>query len=264
MKGSLDNWVDSLHLKEDDVILFATNLGGIAKVLKSKGEPFSVDLFIETFQRALPNGTIVVPAYTDNLKSGDTFDREKSKPTTGAISNKVQRRKDFKRTSDPLHSVFVWGAKTEEILGLKDESTFGKNSIFGFLHQQNAKMIIIDEHFQNSFTFVHYAEEQCNVNYRKYYSLEVKVIKEGISSTEKVLFHTRKRGIENDLYDLQETFRANGVIKLANFENIQVQVVDLGEAFTAIQKYIHSGKRIYRFSLISWIKSLAKKILRKS
>ncbi|MDD2984477.1 MAG: AAC(3) family N-acetyltransferase [Crocinitomicaceae bacterium] len=263
MKGALENWVDSLKLKEDDVILFATNLAGMAKVMKAKGETFSVDVFIETFQRALPQGTIIVPAYTDNLKCGDVFDPKTSKPTTGAISNKVQRRKDFKRTSDPLHSVFVWGAKTNEILALEDESTFGKQSIFGFLHKVNAKMIIIDEHLQNSFTFIHYVEEQMKVKYRRYYNYNIKVVEDGKVVKNKVLFYTKRRGVENDLYDLQVTLRANKTVTLSYFDTIEIQLLNFKEAYNSIQNYLLSGKRIYYFSILTWVKSVAKTILRR-
>lgn len=264
MTSSLQNWVSSLQLKENDIVFFAANLGGMAKKIKLKGENFSVDLFIETFQNALPHGTIVVPAYTDHLKTGDTFDREKSKPTTGAISNKVQRRKDFKRTSDPLHSVFVWGKRADEILSLNDESTFGKQSVFGFLHRENAKMVIVDEHFQNSFTFVHYVEEQCKVKYRKYYQYTIQVILNGVSSLRKVLFYTRKIGTINDANDLQQVLLKNKTVTLINFEDINVQVMDLKETYQAIEKYLSEGNRVCHFSLLAWTKGLVKLILRRS
>ncbi len=264
MSDSLQKWVDSLQLKENDTVFFAANLGRMAKKIKMKGEQFSVDLFIETFQKALPQGTVVVPAYTDHLRDGDTFDREKSKPTTGAISNKVQRRKDFKRTSDPLHSVFVWGEKADEILALNDESTFGMQSVFGYLHRENAKMIIIDEHFQNSFTFVHYVEEQCKVNYRKYYQHTIQVILNGVSSWRNVQFYTRKIGVINDAHDLQQVLLKNKTVTLINFEDIEVQVMNLKETYQAIANYLSEGNRVCHFSWYSWLRSVVKTILRRS
>ena len=264
MKNSLQNWVNSLGLHENDVVFFAANLSGMAKKLTLNGEDFSVDLFIDTFQKAIPNGTLVIPAYTDHLRAGDTFDREKSKPTTGAISNKVQRRKDFKRTADPLHSVFVWGEKTDEILALEDESTFGKQTIFGFLHRENAKMIIIDEHFQNCFTFVHYVEEQNKVNYRKYFHFKVNVILNGIAQLKDVLFYTKKIGVINDAMELQELLLKNGTVAKKNFLDIDVQLMELDVAYDAIEKYLKEGGKVCHFSYFSWMKGLAKIILGKT
>jgi len=111
-----------LNLKSDDVVFVSSDLKNFAFNAKKQQKSLNIDLFIENFQRVLSDGTLIIPAYTDYLKNGDTFDFVKSKPSTGAISNKVFKRKDFLRTSDPLHSVLVWGKHQDEILILNDES----------------------------------------------------------------------------------------------------------------------------------------------
>jgi aminoglycoside N3'-acetyltransferase len=140
-----------LNINENDTVFISADLKNIAYALKSKNKIVQIDQFIDNFKLILKNGTIVIPAYTDNLKNLGTFNYLKDKPTTGSISNKVFKRKDFTRSNDPLHSVFAWGKNTNQILDLKDNSTFGKNSIYSFLHQQNAKFIFIDVHIENSF-----------------------------------------------------------------------------------------------------------------
>jgi aminoglycoside 3-N-acetyltransferase len=251
-----------LDLKNEDTLFLSSDISAMARVCKSQQTPFQVDTFIEAFQKQLDGGTIVIPAYTDLIQSGDVFDYAKSKPTTGAISNKVMKRKDFIRSKDPLHSVFSWGKFKDEIVSLEDESTFGRNSIFAFLHQNKGKMLIIDVDLQDSFTFVHYVEEQLQVTYRKYYPLRISRIISGEEEKLNVLFHTKKPGILTDLDALQQTLIQQQIIEVFYWENIPIFLIDLEKAYSAIDKFLESGGKLHRFELKFYVKCIAKKIIR--
>lgn len=253
---------ESLPLKDDDILFIASDLHTIARDCRKNGERFDANEFIDSFQKVLSKGTLIIPAYTDNLWSGDTFDIKKSRPTTGALSNKALRRSDFKRTMEPLHSVFVWGRDTDEVLALNPESTFGKDGIFGFLHRKKAKMICVDVHLQNSFTFVHYVEEKLKVKYRKYYHLEMDMIDEnGESRSKKIAFHTKRPWILTDLYDLQQSLGADRVKQNFKFRNSKIQYFELDKAYKYVIKYIRSGKKLYHIDLTHLVKTIVKKII---
>lgn len=252
----------ALPLKEDDILFIASDLHTIAMDCKARGERFDVNEFIDSFQMVLSKGTVLIPAYTDDLWSGDTFDVRSSKPTTGALSNKVFIRKDFKRTLDPLHSVFVWGRDADEIMALESKSTFGEDGIFGYLYRKNAKMICIDVHLQNSFTFVHYVEEKMNVKYRKHYNLKMKVVDHaGDESEREIDFHTKRPWILTDLYDLQQSFGADRVKTNYKFGHSKIQYFELRKAHDYVIKYIRSGKRLYQVDLAHFLKRIVKKII---
>jgi aminoglycoside 3-N-acetyltransferase len=262
MLSSYLKLAEALPLKEDDVLFIASDLHTLAKDAKSRGERFDVNAFIESFQSVLVKGTIVIPAYTDNLWNHDTFDIRKSKPTTGAMSNKVFRRTDFSRTSDPLHSVFVWGRDMNEIMELNPTSTFGEDSVFGFLYRRKAKMICIDVHLQNSFTFVHYVEEKLRVKYRKHYHLNLTVIdKDGRETLKRTGFHTKRPWILTDLYDLQQSFGADGIKQNYKFGHSKIQYFELEKAHDYVIKYIRSGKRLYQVDLTHFIKRVIKRLI---
>jgi aminoglycoside 3-N-acetyltransferase len=260
--GNYTSIPTQLGLKSDDFLFISSDVYAMAKVCKTQQTPFQVDAFIDAFQQELNEGTIVIPAYTDLLQDGDVFDYSKSKPTTGAVSNKVMKRKDFVRSKDPLHSVFSWGKYQSEISKLEDESTFGKNSIFAFLHQNKGKMLIIDVDLQDSFTFVHYVEEQLQVNYRRYYTLEIIRKIAGEEEKLKVQFHTKKPGILTDLDALQHTFIQEQVIEVYNWGNIPIFIIDLEKAYSSIEKFLQSGGKLHRFELTFYIKCIAKKFVR--
>jgi aminoglycoside 3-N-acetyltransferase len=261
MQHSYLDFALSLGLNEHDTVFIASDISQMAKDARANGEAFNADLFIESFQRVLSQGTLIVPAFTDNLKDGDIYDKQNTKPTTGALSNKVMRRKDFRRTSDPLHSVLVWGRLADGILALEDPSTFGKQSIFGFLHEVNAKMIIIDVDLQNSFTFVHYVEEQLQVKYRKPFHWKMHLATGENVQTRNVVFYTKRAGILNDLYDLEKTLQANGTIRVSQWGNATVQFLEFERAYAEIVQYIWGGGKLYRFSVMTFVKSKVKKLI---
>jgi aminoglycoside 3-N-acetyltransferase len=248
-------------LKENDTVMVSSDVTRLALQFKSRGVAFSVDRFVDHLQAVLVNGTIIIPAYTDNLKNGDTFDRQKSKPTTGAVSNRIMRRKDFQRTKDPLHSVLVWGKGADNLLSLHDKSTFGPNSVFGFMERVNAKMIIIDVHFENSFTYVHFIEEKLKVKFRKPFLLNMKIIDQGVECQEGIIFYTKSPGYTVDLKILQDKLIKEGVVKRTKFLDIPILTMELKKTGRAVEDFINSGGKTYGFDLKLYVKHLIKKLI---
>jgi aminoglycoside 3-N-acetyltransferase len=171
------------------------------------------------------------------------------------------RRKDFIRTEDVLHSVFVWGKHQTEILELQDESTFGPKSIFGFMEHHLVKNVIIDVHFQNSFTYVHYIEEKRKVNYRKAYHWNVSVRKNGEVSSKKVLFYTKKWGIETNLTQLQNQLISKGIVKHKIVEGISLLILDVAETGRETEKFLVNGGKTHEFKLFLWFKCFVKDLI---
>jgi aminoglycoside 3-N-acetyltransferase len=254
---------ENLNLEEVDTLFIASDIKGLTLDCKKKNLRFDPHLFIESFQNVLPKGNLIFPAYTDNLKSGDTFHYEKSKPTTGALSKRVQGRKDFKRSMDPLHSVFAWGVDQDKIIQLDDKSTFGESSIFNFLEQKQAKMLIIDVPFQNSFTYVHFIEERIPVSYRGYQKLNFWIDKDGEKTSKLCFFHTKKRGVLTDLEQFEKDMIEKGIVEVFQFNTVQMKFMDLRKMSTEIVDYLNKGGKLHRFDLLTYLKSFAKTILRR-
>lgn len=253
--------ISLFDLKEDDTVMISSDVTRLALQFKAKGVAFSVDRFIDHLQEMLVDGTILIPAYTDNLKNGDTFDRQKSKPTTGAVSNRIMRRKDFQRTKDPLHSVFVWGKRTSELLSLKDISTFGTNSVFGFMERANAKMVIMDVHFENSFTYVHYVEEKLKVKFRKPFRWRMQVVDNGAISQEEIVFYTKGPGYTVDLKTLQNKLIGDGVVQQVEFLQIPILIMQLDQVGSAAELFITNGGKTYGFDTKLYFKQMIKKLI---
>lgn len=257
------NLPNELSLASSDILFIASDVSKLALNLKHQGERFDANIFIESFQEKLSDGALIIPAYTDHLKNGDVFDHLKSKPSTGAISNKVMRRKDFNRSFDPLHSVFYWGKKSKEIKRINSESTLGKGSIFEFLHRNKAKMICLDVDFQNSLTFVHYVEEIKKVKYRKKYHWHFKIKCADSFEEKKTIFYTKKAGTVTKLDSFQEDAIKKGIVKEFYLEDSKILFFDFAEIYTFIEEYLNSGKKLYGFSFREWLKNNVKKVIKR-
>lgn len=261
---SVLDFFKSLELKSTDVVLFSSDVSRLAMFCKSKGEKLTADIIINCLQEILFEGTILIPAFTDNLTDGDLFNWEKSKPTTGAVSNKVQRRKDFVRTRDPLHSFFVWGKDREEILNKNDRSTFGKKSVFAYLRDRNAKFVLLDVHLQDSLTYIHYVEEQNKVNYRKRYTYNINCVYAEGEKKQSVDFYSRKLGVRTYLYDLYEFLLKNDLVRVYQYGKSKIDVLSAEDIWNVGVKCINDGPKLYRFSKIDFLKDFIKRhILRR-
>lgn len=250
-----------LELKDDDIVFISSDIKSFAFKSRAEGKSIDVNSFIDKLQSILKNGTLIIPAYTDYLKDRNTFDYYKSKPSTGAVSNKVFKRKDFKRTLDPLHSVFVWGKHSEEILKLKDESTFGENSVFGYLHRQNCTFLFFDVHIVKSLTFVHYVEERLNVNYRRFYNWIIYTkIKDQVTKTP-VKFHTRKMGINTDFEELNATLLKLKLMERYKYSSAYIDKITANNIANTVIESIENKKYLYNFSIKLYLKSIVKKII---
>jgi len=256
-------FVETFNLQEDDVVFVSSDLSNLAKYFKENEAAFDVNTFIETLQLKVKKGTLIFPAYTDNLRNGDVFDYQKTKPTTGALSNRIGRRKDFVRSFDPLHSVYTWGKKADEIVKLKEESSFGENSIFGLLARENAKFVFIDVDLQNSFTFIHYLEEKLKISYRKYYSMNIQLNNGHTLKDKTILFHTKKMGVCTQLYPLQDYLIRKGFLEEKLNLNANVHLSNANEMTKGVHAFLSSGGKMYTFDFKLFAKQFVKRILGK-
>ncbi|MEJ6583316.1 MAG: AAC(3) family N-acetyltransferase [Crocinitomicaceae bacterium] len=257
--SSVLDFFKSLNLKSNDIVVLSSDVGRLAMLCKSKGETLDVNSIIDCLQEILSEGTILIPAFTDNLVDGDTFDWRKSKPTTGAVSNKVQRRKDFIRSSDPLHSYFVWGKDMDNVLARNDDSTFGKNSVFAFLKEKNAKFVLLDVSLQDSLTFIHYIEEQNKVKYRKSYFYSIDCIYPEGNRTRKIEFNSRKLGVRTYVTDLFEQFVAKDLNQSYVYLNSRIDIICAEDVWEVGLECINKGPKLHKYTVMNHIKDFVKR-----
>ncbi|MFA5573817.1 MAG: AAC(3) family N-acetyltransferase [Brumimicrobium sp.] len=250
-----------LDLQQDDMVFISSDLKQLAVREKKIGKSLDINKFIDNFQQVLKEGTIVIPAYTDGLTKNDIFDYNKSRPVVGALPNRVFKRKDFVRSFDPLHSVFVWGKEKEELLKYDDTSTFGEKSVFHFLHKKNATFIFIDIHPQETFTYVHFIEEQEKVPYRAYKNFTIQYNKGDEKSSRDVHFYTKKKGVLSNIYNLVNDFFKQGAMKRFEYDNIYIDKIKAHSATEIMKQHLSKKQYFYTFSWNRYFRDLIKSFL---
>jgi aminoglycoside 3-N-acetyltransferase len=162
-----DQTVNFLDIHEGDVVQVSSDVFELASQSWQNHETFNADRFIDSLiQKIGPGGTLLFPTFNWGFCHGRKYDIRKSPTCTGALSRHALKRMDFVRTRHPIYSFAVHGRDAALLKNMKNISAFGTDSPFAFLHQKNAKMLLIGLGCQKAFTFVHYVEEQVKVTYR--------------------------------------------------------------------------------------------------
>lgn len=97
-------------------------------------------------------GTLIVPTFNYDFCDGKSFDI-KTPSKMGIISELVRTNSNSKRTFDPVFSFAILGKHKDYLADLKNEHSFGPNSIFAKLRELNAKIMIIGLTYNESMTF---------------------------------------------------------------------------------------------------------------
>lgn len=256
--------LSNFNLPKDAVLFVSSDVGVFARNMQKYNERFDANAFIDRMQQLIPEGTLVIPGYTDHLVDGDIFEPEKTKPNVGALPNKTMRRKDFSRTNDPLHSVFVWGKEKERFLACEDESTFGPNSMFALLEELDVYFLFIDIHIQACFTYIHYVEECKKVGYRRYYDYTIDFKSGDKELARKVRFYSKKLGVISDIRRLHAIFEEAGDYETLEYRGSKLDILRSKLVYNKAVYCIENGPALYTFSLKKWMKDFVKRyILRK-
>ncbi len=254
-----------LAIQSDNTILIASDISKLAYHAAKSGLRFDADKFIDSLKEKFKTGTLLFPAFVNHSSYQSSFDSLHSIPETGTLSLAAFKRKDFTRTSDPLHSFMVWGKHSNELMQLKNKSTFGADSVFGFLHRNAAKMLLIDIDLQHSFTFAHYVEEQERVRYREWKNYTIHCRDQnGHSEWRNIRFYEKKNGVMINLEGLRNIFLMNGAASELYINNSSFTIIDLQKSFELIQKDIQTNKasNLHKTSVSLFIKTLIKKLIR--
>lgn len=249
-----------LPIRPGDVLWLTADLTRLAFAAVRNEGRFSADSLIDGFQELLTSeGTLIIPAFNHDLKKNDRFDARSTRPMTGALAWAALKRDDFRRTQHPLHSFLVWGRDAEKLLQLDNKSSFGPDSPFGFMLRQDAKMLMIGTGVSESFTFVHFVEEEKKVRYREYRKYKIDYIsEEGESGSRHYTLFAKKPGWTMDMEMFSRHLGTTGLLKEKKINGVSFAWLGLREACEVLR----SGwiSRVARFDKYLFIKDMVKKL----
>ena len=146
-------YIPFLGLLKEDVNLFDKNL--LNKIFyKNLNEYF------------LPNGTVILQAFTWSFIKKKIFNRHLTPPDVGVFEKYIFDKPGVARSSHPTNSIIVFGKYKNFISKNHGLYSFGANSPFEKFKEINVKFVNIGVPFEDSCTYVHHLEHINGTNHR--------------------------------------------------------------------------------------------------
>lgn len=178
----LKNYFDDIHksfedlgIRKGDILYVSSNIMRPIKQAQTdldfkdkEGRNIFFNKLIDTLIDIVSErGTILFPMENFDFCKGERYEAKVTKSTVGSLNNFVlENRTDFRRTRHPLYSFMVWGKDADYLVNLDNQESFGENSPFAYLDNNNARQLALDVDMAKGMTFFHYVEQQCKVPYR--------------------------------------------------------------------------------------------------
>lgn len=236
-----------LGFKKGDNIFVTSDVKQLLYSLLENGDDTDLNILIDGIIDVIgEEGTLVFPTFNWAFCKGETFDYYKTPCKTGSLGKLALKRDDFKRTKHPIYSFAVWGKGKEEMCAIENKSSFGYDSPFTYMTENNFKNLFIDKELMHSFVYVHYVEEQNGpVPYRflkdftaDYIDENGKVSKRTYSMNVRYL----DMEVENRIDDYEPEFEAAGAERQFYINEILYKVIDLKKAFPIIAEDVRHNR----------------------
>lgn len=248
---SYKNIINQFDINAGDTLLVGSDIRKLSLVAMRHKEQFDANMLIDSMiEKVGASGTLLLPTFNWDFCSGVAFDYKKTPSKTGSLSTIALARDDFMRTRHPIYSFAVHGKNQNMLVEMKNRSSFGADSPFAYLHEQKAKMLLIDLSIQNSFTFAHYVEEMCKADYRYMKDFTADYIDiDGNKSQETYSMFVRdiERKVVTALDPISDIMEEAGVLVRKNINGIDFLLIDLSSAYDIIGQDIikNEGRNLY-------------------
>jgi len=203
------------NINNGDTVFVHSRVSAFGKLLASD-KNFLMQSLIDSIKETVGrDGTIIMPTFSYSFDRNEAFDVDKTRSTVGALTDFFRKQEGVVRTSHPNHSIAAYG-KRREYFAAESKDTFGRDSIFGKLYDDNGKIIFFGAPFQ-SCTFIHYIEQMHKVPYRHMKKFRGKVIINGNEHDEEISFYAKYNVFFSSFSRLEKHLLENGIMK-----NVQV------------------------------------------
>lgn len=169
--GDLKKTLESLQIKEGDVICVHSQIFGLGKPLVGKDE--FVQIIIRVFQEIIgQKGMLIMPTFSYSFCNKETYDMRNSPSTVGVMTEYFRNMPDVHRTAHPIFSFALWGDRIENYLDIGPDA-FSLDSVYGKMIRDNGKIVMFGAN--KGYTFYYLAEEHVNVGHRYFKNFEGQV-----------------------------------------------------------------------------------------
>lgn len=232
------------EIQEGDIVYVVSDILELSIRARENKNKLDINKFIDSIlEKVGPSGTVLIPTFNWGFCRGETFDIKRTISKTGALGNAAMKRSDFKRTKHPIYSFMVWGKDKEILCEMDPIESFGTDSVFGYLHKNRAKSLVIGLHSLAGLTFVHYVEQQVGVPFRYHKNFTAKYINEsGAEETKTYSMYVRDLDMNpeeiNCFQPMSEIIEENGISKSYSINDVQFHVMNLEDIYSVVKEDI--------------------------
>ena len=183
-------------------------------------------------------GTLIMPTFNFGFCQGDVFDRENTPSSCGVLSEAFRQLPDAFRTWSPAyHSVSVVGAKAQEISEIVSITSFGRDSVFQYLHDIDCKQLLIGCGYEDGVAHFHWLEELHEVPYRYWKKFEGEVVLDGKAIHRSFFMFARRLEITPNADLIGEKFEQSGLVKQTDIGLCRLRAFDIKDFKGFIEPY---------------------------
>jgi aminoglycoside 3-N-acetyltransferase len=201
---------------------------------KSIGLKYDVTEFIKVMIDVIgEDGTLTMPAFTFQFNQEKYFNPAISPCGTGIVPETFRKMTisglKVQRNLNPMQSIVSWGKHSDQYINALCETTFGKNSAFELLLNNNATLMLLGCDY-NKITFYHYLEELLLVPYRYWKTFEGIIENNGVKNDIKYKMYVRELqyipninhyGLELEkLGKVQQYTLGNSIVRLVKIKDL--------------------------------------------
>lgn len=237
------NVLESLQIKEGDIVCVHSQIFGLGKPLVSKEE--FMEVIIRTLQEIIgKSGMLIMPAFSYSFCKKEEYDVLHSPSTVGVLTEYYRGMPNVRRTAHPIFSFAVWGDRTDFYLDIGPDA-FSLDSVYGKMIQDEGKILMFGAN--KGYTFYYLAEEHVNVRHRYFKNFEGQIRDDGgMVHTIRVPYMVRDLSMISDLDEekLAEFLIGTGLQRQEKFGKGTVGVFSCRPAYDAMVKELKkdSGK----------------------
>jgi aminoglycoside 3-N-acetyltransferase len=212
--------LERLGIEHGDTVLLHSSMIGLDWKESGGMKTLVEQLYSDLKEVIGSKGTLVVPSFsfdfTNNSPNG-YWSLENSESDMGVLTEYIRKRTESERTVHPFYSFCIVGNKREDMGKSHSIDSFSRKYIFGRIHEENAKIIILGTDYNNAMTFFHYIEQDNEVDieyrYKKGFSGLIDIKGKEIESEYYMMVRNLDMGVETNVNPMGSKLEDNGVIK---------------------------------------------------
>lgn len=194
----------SLGINSGDTLYVASSLASVIFVENCVQELVSILTKIVGSK-----GTLIMPAFSFDFADFGFFDPLTTGTYCGVLSEGfIQMDGVYRSSQTPIHTVAASGLYACDIAHIKTSSSFGRNSVFEWLYQENAVILLLGCSFESGVAHVHWLEERFGVPYRKWVEISGLIMEDGHLTEQSFYRYARiNSGIKTSSNQLYKIFK---------------------------------------------------------